>query len=61
VEMQRHWHDREGLPHVLTDLELVHSLPYRTQGTSRLSLSTRRPASPRTSQRMNRGAMSGGR
>jgi hypothetical protein len=32
VEMQRRWHDRAGVLHILTDEELVHSLPYLMQG-----------------------------
>jgi hypothetical protein len=31
-ECQRMWWDRSGVQHVLTDEELVHSLPYRLQG-----------------------------
>jgi hypothetical protein len=32
VEAKRRWHDRPGVLHILTDEELVRSLPYRMQG-----------------------------
>jgi hypothetical protein len=32
VEMKRAWYDRANVPHTLTDMELVRSLPYRMHG-----------------------------
>jgi hypothetical protein len=34
VEHQRAWYDRTGVRHMLSDAELVQSLPYRMQGLS---------------------------
>jgi hypothetical protein len=33
VESERPWYDRAGIRHVLTDEELVRSLPYRLEGS----------------------------